>query len=100
MNGDSSDKSHITNGDFSIFSVYLNGDLRNIILESEYYRYMSKTVFNRKIYNEILEWKEKQSDKYALLFKGARRIGKSTIAVEFVKNEFKSYIVIDFTHTR
>ena len=42
---------------------------------------MSKTVFNRKIYNEILEWKEKQSDKYALLFKGARRIGKSTIAV-------------------
>ena len=48
---------------------------------------MSKTVFKRKIYNEILEWKEKRSDKYALLIKGARRIGKSTIAVEFAKNE-------------
>ena len=61
---------------------------------------MSKTVFKRKIYNEILEWKEKRSDKYALLIKEARRIGKSTIAVEFVKSEFKSYIVIDFAHTR
>ena len=60
---------------------------------------MSKTVFKRKIYNEILEWKEKRSDKYALLIKGARRIGKSTIAVEFAKNEFKSYILIDFAHT-
>lgn len=60
---------------------------------------MAKTVFKRKIYNEILEWKEKRSDKYALLIKGARRVGKSTIAEEFAKNEFKSYILIDFAHT-
>lgn len=60
---------------------------------------MVKTVFKRKIYDEILEWKEKRSDKYALLIKGARRVGKSTMAEEFAKNEFKSYILIDFAHT-
>ena len=60
---------------------------------------MVKTVFKRKIYDEILEWKEKRSNKYALLIKGARRVGKSTIAEEFAKKEFKSYILIDFAHT-
>ena len=60
---------------------------------------MEKPVFKRKIYSEILEWKENRSDKYALLIKGARRIGKSTIAEELAKNEFKSYILIDFAHT-
>ena len=60
---------------------------------------MAKTVFKRKIYDQILEWKEKRSDKYALLIKGARRVGKSTIAEEFAKREFKSYILIDFAHT-
>ena len=60
---------------------------------------MSKSVFRRKIYDEILEWKVNRSDKYALLIKGARRVGKSTIAEEFAKNEFKSYILIDFANT-
>ena len=60
---------------------------------------MDKPVFKRKIYHEILEWKERRSDKYALLIKGARRVGKSTIAKEFAKREFKSYILIDFAHT-
>ena len=60
---------------------------------------MGKPVFKRKIYEEILEWKEKRSNKYALLIKGARRVGKSTIAEEFAENEFKSYILIDFAHT-
>lgn len=60
---------------------------------------MAKTVFKRKIYDEILEWKEKRSGKYALLIKGARRVGKSTIVEEFAKKEFKSYILIDFAHT-
>lgn len=60
---------------------------------------MEKLVFRRKIYNEISEWKEKRSDRYALLIKGARRVGKSTIAEEFAKNEFRSYILIDFAHT-
>ena len=60
---------------------------------------MAKNVFKRKIYDEIFEWKEKRSNKYALLIRGARRIGKSTIAEEFARNEFKPYILIDFAHT-
>lgn len=60
---------------------------------------MAKNVFKRKIYDEILEWKEQRSNKYALLIKGARRVGKSTIVKEFAENEFKSYILIDFAHT-
>ena len=59
---------------------------------------MKKSIFTRKIYREILEWKENRSDKYALLVKGARRVGKSTIVEEFAKKEFKSYIMIDFAH--
>ena len=60
---------------------------------------MKDVVFRRKIYDDILEWKDKYSNKYALLIKGARRVGKSTIAEEFAKKEFKSYILIDFAHT-
>ena len=60
---------------------------------------MANSVFRRKIYDEIREWKDKYSEKYALLVKGARRIGKSTIVEEFARNEFKSYILIDFAHT-
>ena len=33
--------------------------------------YMDKPFFKRKIYDEILEWKENRSDKYALLIKKA-----------------------------
>lgn len=60
---------------------------------------MKNIVFKRKIYSEMLEWKETRSDKYALLIKGARRVGKSTIAEKFAENEFRSYIMIDFAHT-
>ena len=44
-------------------------------------------------------WKEKYSDKYAVLLEGARRVGKSTIAETFGRNEYKSYILIDFSKT-
>lgn len=60
---------------------------------------MGTTVFKRKIYNEILEWKNNRSDKYALLIRGARRVGKSTIVKEFASKEFKSYILLDFART-
>lgn len=49
----------------------------------------------RKIYDELLKWKERNGD-CALLIEGARRVGKSYIAEEFAKNEYKSYILIDF----
>lgn len=53
-------------------------------------------LFKRKIYNKLAEWKKNAAGTKALLIEGARRIGKSTIAEEFGKNEYKSYIVIDF----
>ena len=56
-------------------------------------------MFKRKVYNKLLEWKNKYSEKYAVMLEGARRVGKSTIAEEFAKNEYKSYILIDFANT-
>lgn len=52
----------------------------------------------RKIYNKLLQWKEQWSGRSALLVDGARRIGKSWIVEEFGKNEYKSYILIDFNN--
>ena len=53
-------------------------------------------VFNRKIYDKLLHWKQNLSKETALLLVGARRIGKTTIVQEFAKKEYKSYIFIDF----
>lgn len=53
--------------------------------------------YKRKVYKKLLEWKEKYADNYAVLLEGARRVGKSTIAEFFAKNEYKSYILIDFS---
>lgn len=50
----------------------------------------------RKIYNELINWKNTELGRTALLIDGARRVGKSYIAEEFAKNEYKSYIMIDF----
>ena len=55
-------------------------------------------MFKRKVYNELLEWKEKYADRSACLLEGARRVGKSTIALEFAKNEYESFIFIDFSN--
>lgn len=52
----------------------------------------------RKIYNQLLEWKEKDKGSCALLLDGARRVGKSYIAEQFAKKEYKSYLFIDFAH--
>ena len=57
---------------------------------------MSKRVFKRKIYDAILDWKQKSNGQTALLIEGARRVGKSTVVEEFAKNEYSSYILIDF----
>lgn len=53
-------------------------------------------VFRRKIYEKFLAWKKESNGKKALLVEGARRIGKSTIVEEFARNEYKSYLIIDF----
>ena len=54
-------------------------------------------VFKRKLYKKLVEWKNKSNGESAILIEGARRIGKSTIAEEFAKNEYESYILIDFS---
>lgn len=53
-------------------------------------------MFRRKIYDKLLDWKNNCKGTKALLIEGARRIGKSTVVEEFGKNEYKSYILIDF----
>ena len=53
-------------------------------------------IFKRKIYDKMLQWKKERDGKTALLIKGARRVGKSTIAKEFAQKEYDSYIVVDF----
>ena len=57
---------------------------------------MENRVFKRKIYSKLKDWKETSKGQSALLLEGARRIGKSTVVEEFGKNEYRSYILIDF----
>ena len=54
-------------------------------------------MFKRKVYDKLMDWKKNMSGKYACLLEGARRVGKSTIALEFAKNNYESYILIDFS---
>lgn len=51
----------------------------------------------RKIYRKMLEWKKNSNGRTALMLDGARRVGKSYIAEEFARNEYSSYLVIDFS---
>ena len=50
----------------------------------------------RKIYDQLLLWKNKRKGKSAMMIEGARRVGKSYIVKEFAQKEYKSYILIDF----
>ena len=53
-------------------------------------------IFKRKLYDRLLEWKRAQKGKSAIMIEGARRVGKSTLVEQFAKNEYESYILIDF----
>ena len=53
-------------------------------------------MLRRKIYDELVRWKESSNGKTALMIDGARRVGKSFIAEKFAKAEYRSYILIDF----
>lgn len=59
---------------------------------------MNGMIFKRKIYQQMLKWKLDMDGKSALLIKGARRVGKSTIVEEFAKNEYESYVIVDFSN--
>lgn len=53
-------------------------------------------MLRRKIYDQLLAWKQKRNGRTALLVDGARRVGKSYIVELFAKQEYKSYVIIDF----
>ena len=53
-------------------------------------------ILKRKAYLKLLDWKKECSGRKAILLEGTRRIGKSTLCQEFGKNEYESYILIDF----
>jgi len=51
----------------------------------------------RKIYKQLLTWKKQRKGRVALLVEGARRIGKSYIVEAFARNEYDSYMLVDFS---
>ena len=53
-------------------------------------------MLRRKIYDELLAWKKYSNGSSAMMIDGARRVGKSFIAEEFAKAEYRSHILIDF----
>jgi len=59
---------------------------------------MIMKIFKRKLYEEMLRWKAADNGATALLIKGARRVGKSTLVEDFAKREYETYILIDFVN--
>ena len=59
-----------------------------------------RVYIQAKAFEALKYWKEKKAPKYSALLEGARRTGKSTIAEEFAKQEYKSYIRIDFANVK
>ncbi len=51
----------------------------------------------RKIYDKLLQWKQRDAQKFALMIDGARRVGKSYIVEEFAKSEYDAYLLLDFS---
>ncbi len=50
----------------------------------------------RKVYSQLLGWKQERHGESAVLVNGARRVGKSYVVREFAQKEYKSYILLDF----
>lgn len=55
-------------------------------------------MLKRKAYDALIAWKKQYDGKRSALLVGARRVGKSTIAEEFARREYRSYILIDFAN--
>ena len=53
-------------------------------------------MFQRKLYESLRRWKEESNGSTALMVEGARRVGKSTLVEEFARNEYRSYVMIDW----
>ena len=59
---------------------------------------MAERIFKRKLYERMLQWKKEMNGSTALLIKGARRVGKSTLVEQFARKEYESHIIIDFSN--
>ena len=59
---------------------------------------MDGVSMKRKMYQTLLKWKQEEQGRKALMIDGARRVGKSYIVEEFARNEYASYILINFAH--
>ena len=55
-------------------------------------------MLKRKVLDKLIAWQQKAGGREALLIEGARRVGKSTIAKEFGRTQYKSYIPVSYTH--
>ena len=58
---------------------------------------LGNVIMKRKIYDQLLKWKQEKNGTTGLMIEGARRVGKSYIAEEFARNEYESFILIDFS---
>lgn len=54
-------------------------------------------ILKRKSYEKLLKWKANSNGETALLIDGTRRVGKSFLSEEFGKNEYKFYLVVNFS---
>jgi hypothetical protein len=66
-------------------------------MNTKYYK-KGDIMFKRKVYDKLLEWKNNYNGSTACLIEGARRVGKTTVVEEFARNEYETYIKIDFSN--
>ena len=52
-------------------------------------------ILKRKIINKLDDWKKETANK-ALLIKGARQVGKTTVVRQFAKANYKNFVEINF----
>lgn len=54
-------------------------------------------MFPRKAYAALTEWKTRSQGHTAMLIEGARRVGKSSLAERFARDEYARHLLIDFS---
>ena len=81
------------------YSSFVNRDFVTTVLtgDSVLWYNMCMNFFERKVYSQLLSWKDKLAGKYALLVEGARRVGKTSVIRRFIEAEYENYIYIDFS---
>lgn len=55
------------------------------------------SIFRRKCYQKLLDWKKRSNGQTAIMIDGARRVGKTCLVENFIKNEYRSSVIVDFS---